>query len=157
MSAGLSQWRDTGARLWFSFFLVTEADLLLESGRIEEASAKAEEALAIAEETGECWAVPEVLRVKALIALHDTDDSAADESEALLRRSIEIARSQGAASWHLRSASNLERLLRSRGRADEGLRLLHDAYAAFDEDAEDPELKTAFARIAESHSVLVGS
>jgi predicted ATPase len=155
MTEGLSLWAKTGARLWVSFFLAAKAEVLLECGRVQEALADVDQALALADETGERWAVPEVLRVKASIVLRSSDQHASDEAEALLRRSIQVAQAQGAASWRLRASCDLDRLLRRRGRTEEGLRLLKSAYAEFDASCEEPDLRTAHDRIEESTSALL--
>jgi predicted ATPase len=157
MAEGLSAWLQTGARLWVSFFLATKAELLLEGGRVNEAGADIDHALDLAEETGERWAVPEILRVKASIVLRDSGQNAADEAQTLLRRSIEVAQSQGGVSWRLRSSCDLASLLRRQGKLAEGLQLLQSAYAEFDEDSDEPDLRAALHHIQELTTALLGT
>ena len=79
-----------------------------------------DQAIAISEETGERWAIAEVLRLKAQILLK-SGRGAAGEIEALLKESIEAARSQGARSWQLRTACDLVEFQRGRGGEQEAL------------------------------------
>ena len=91
-----------------------------------------EEALAISDETGERWAVAEVLRIKAGL-LQSAGRAAADEIENLLVKSLETARRQQALSWQLRTACDLVRLRQEQGRGKEALRLLQSIYGRFTE------------------------
>jgi predicted ATPase/DNA-binding winged helix-turn-helix (wHTH) protein len=78
------------------------------------------------------WCAPEILRAHAENALRDAPQRAPD-AEAGLLRSLEIARSQNALSWELRSATSLARLWRDHGRRQEAHRLLSEVYERFDE------------------------
>lgn len=70
------------------------------------------------------WCAPEVLRVAALQAWrHDPQVPPADV-EALLNRSLQAARSQGAKAWERRTADSLARLWRLQGRETEAAALL---------------------------------
>lgn len=74
LDEGLTAWRKTGARLWLPIFLALKAEAHAKVGRSDTALKIIDEALAISDETGERWAVAEVLRIKAslLHALQST-------------------------------------------------------------------------------------
>ena len=129
---GLAAWRKTGARLWLPIFLALEAEAHAKAGRSDTALQIIEEALAISDETGERWALAEVLRIKADL-LQATGGATNDEIEALLVNSLEIARRQQALCWQLRTACDLVHVWQAQGRDEEGLRLLQSIYDKFTE------------------------
>jgi class 3 adenylate cyclase/tetratricopeptide (TPR) repeat protein len=112
---GLVAWRKTGARLWLPIFVALEGEAHAAAGHSDAALHAVEEALRISGETGERWALAEVLRLKAQILLK-SGRGEADGIEALLHESIETARLQGGRSWQLRSARDLALLQRGRRR-----------------------------------------
>src|SRR5262249_22098544 len=132
LDEGLAAWRKTGARLWLPIFLALKAEAHAKVGRSDTALNTIEEAVAISDETGERWAVAEVLRIKAGL-LQAAGRAAADEIENLLIKSLETARRQQALSWQLRTACDLVRLRQGQGRGDEGLTLLQSIYDRFTE------------------------
>ena len=143
MRAGLAAWRKTGARLWLSIFHALEAEGLAKAGHIDAALQAIEQALAISDETGERWALAEVLRVKA--GLFSTTGRSTDEVEALLMRSKEIARIQQARSWELRTTCDLALLWQAQGRCDEAFNALHAIYNQFTEGFATADLQGAHA------------
>jgi predicted ATPase len=132
LDEGLAAWRKTGARLWLPIFLALKAEAHAKVGRSDAALKIIEEALAISDETGERWAVAEVLRIKAGL-LQATGRATADEIEGLLIKSLETGRRQQALSWQLRTACDLVRLWQGQGRDDEALTLLQSIYGQFTE------------------------
>jgi len=144
INRGLGAWRETGARLWLPMFLALEAEAHAKAGRSEVALQAIQQALAVSDETGERWAVAEVLRIKAdLLLAHDP--SRADEVENLLIKSLEIARRQQALCWELRASCDLARLWQRRGRGKDALKLLRSIHGQFTEGLETPDLKAAEA------------
>src|SRR5262249_44234198 len=111
-------------------------------GESDKALRLIDEALAISDETGERWALAEVLRMKAglLLAVGETP---ANEIEALLLRSFSTARHQQARCWELRTACGLARLWHAGGRSAEAHSLLSSSYDQFDEGHGTPELQEA--------------
>ena len=83
------------SRLWLPIFVALEGEAHAAAGRIDAALRAVDEAIAISRETGERWAIAEVIRLKAQI-LSKSGRGEADEIEALLKESIETARLQGA-------------------------------------------------------------
>jgi class 3 adenylate cyclase/predicted ATPase len=144
INRGLGAWRETGARLWLPMFLALEAEGHAKAGRNEAALHAIEQALAMADETGERWAVAEVLRIKAGLLLAG-GPSRANEAESLLTKSLEIARRQQALCWELRTSCDLARLWQRRGRGKDALKLLRSIHGQFTEGLETPDLKAAKA------------
>jgi class 3 adenylate cyclase/predicted ATPase len=142
--AGLAAWRKTGARLWLPIFVALEGEAHAAAGRSDAALRAVDEAIAISGETGERWAIAEVIRLKAQI-LSKSGRGEAEEVEALLNESIETARLQGAKSWQLRAACDLVQFQRGRGREHDALKLLRSIYRQFTEGFGTADLVTAKA------------
>jgi predicted ATPase len=146
LTRGLAAWRKTGARLWLPIFLALEAEGHFRAGRNQTALHSIEQALAMANETGERWAVAEILRVKANL-LQITEIGRSDEVERLLMDSIGIAQRQQAVCWELRASCDLGRLWQEQGRSKEALKLLQTVYGRFTEGFDTPDLQHAAALI----------
>jgi len=162
---GLAAWRSTGARLWLPIFLALEAEARAKAGHSETALQVIAEAIQISEETGERWAIAEVLRIQA--GLLQAIGRPTDEVEALLVNSLQIARDQQARSWELRTACDLARLWQHQGRGAEALRLIQTIYHQFTEGFDTTDLLDAEALLVElecaglrpvdqAHAVVLG-
>jgi predicted ATPase len=110
------------------------------------------EALLISEETGERWAIAEVLRIQA--GLLQAIGRPTDEVEALLVNSLQIARDQQARSWELRTACDLARLWLHQGRSAEALQLVQTICDQFTEGFGTADLRDAEALLIELESTL---
>jgi len=146
VQAGVIGWQKRGARLWLPIFLTLEAEACAKAGRTDAALQAIEAAHTISKETGECWAMAEVLRVKARLLLA-TGRAQADEIESLLVNSLEIARQQRALCWELRASCDLARLWQSQGRNSKALKLLQSVYDQFMEGFDTADLRDAKAII----------
>ena len=144
---GLAAWRGTGARLWLPMFLALEAEAYAKAGHSETALQIIAEALLVSEETGERWAIAEVLRIKAGLLL--ATGRPTNEVEAFLVNSLQIARHQHARSWELRTACDLARLWQRDGRGAEALQLIQTIYDQFTEGFDTADLRDAEALQAE--------
>ncbi|HMF24068.1 MAG TPA: AAA family ATPase, partial [Pseudolabrys sp.] len=142
--AAILAWQKGGARLWLPFFLTLEAEACFEAGRSEAALHAIEEALAISSETGECWAMAEVLRVKARL-LQAAGQVEAEEIETILVNGLEIARRQQSRWWEIRVSCDLARLWQDQGREGEALKLLQSVYSQFTEGFDLADLQDAKA------------
>jgi predicted ATPase len=140
---GLAGWRNTGARLWLPIFLTLEAEAHANLGHGGTSLQIIAEAREIAEETGERWAIAEVLRVRAGILR--TAGGSSKEVEAALLESVRIANRQQGRSWRLRGACDLARLWQQQGRSAEALRLLQAIYSQFTEGFDSADLRNAEA------------
>jgi len=142
LRSGIADWHKRGARLWLPIFLTLEAEACAQTGRGDAALVVIEEALAIATDTGECWAMAEVLRVKARL-LKAVAGAETKEIETILLNSLEIARAQQARCWELRAACDLARLRQGQGREREGLKLVQAIYEQFKEGFDTADLREA--------------
>lgn len=111
-------------------------------GHFGEALSAVEGALAEANEDAEMSHFPELLRIQGeiLFTRPQPDEAAA---EAALKRSLSVARQQGALSWELRASITLARLRSKQGRAHEGRQLLSASLACFTEGFGTVDLQTA--------------
>ncbi len=101
-----------------------------------------DEALHIAEKTGERFFAAELTRHKGQLLLRQGHSHAAED---LYRNALSIAKEQGAKLWELRAAVSLARLRRDQGRHAEARDLLAPIYGWFTEGFDTPDLKQAKA------------
>src|SRR5262249_47529969 len=132
LRAGVVGWQERGARLWLPIFLTIKAEAYAETGRGEAAFDAIERALSVCKDTGERWAMAEVLRVKARLLLA-RGRAEADEIETILVDSLELAQRQQARCWELRAACDLARLWEDQGQGRKALKLLQSVYDQFTE------------------------
>jgi class 3 adenylate cyclase/DNA-binding response OmpR family regulator/predicted ATPase len=144
LRAGMASWQKAGARLWLPIFLTLEAEAYAEAGRGDAALQAIDEALTIAKDTGERWAMAEMLRVKARL-LQAVGRTEAGEIETILIDSLEIARAQRARCWELRASCDLALLWQSQGRRRKALKLLESVYEQFTEGFDTADLRDAKA------------
>ena len=84
-------------------------------------------------ETGRAgWCTPELLRISGRRLLRPGGGDR-ERAEALMLRSIETARRQGALSWELRTAISLTELWQAEGRRDRAIDLLASTRSRFTE------------------------
>jgi hypothetical protein len=106
-------------------------------------------ARAIVAETGQWAWESRLLWLRGSVILDTTanepDRPALDEAEDLLRRAMEVARSQNGRTDQLRAAVSLARLLLLRRDADQAAALLHSVCEGFSEDCSLPVLAEARA------------
>jgi DNA-binding response OmpR family regulator/class 3 adenylate cyclase/predicted ATPase len=155
LRAGVLGWKQRGARLWLPIFLTVEAEACAKAGLADAALQAIEEAHTISRDTGERWAMAEVLRVKARLLLA-TGRAQVDEIEAILVNSLEIARQQQARCWELRASCDLARLWQGQGREKKALKLLQSVYDQFTEGLDTAELRDAKALIRSLRQKLGG-
>jgi predicted ATPase len=116
------------------------------AGQIEEGLTLLDDALEIAERTGERSLEAELNRHKGQLLLRQGHTEAA---EVLYRKALGIAAEQGAKLWELRAAMSLARLRRDQGRGAEARDLLAPVYDWFTEGFDTPDLKEAKALLSE--------
>ena len=133
LRAQLDAEEKVGWAIWHPELLGTLAEGLAGLGRLPEALATIDQALAKADHDGERVYVPELFRIKGAILLRQ-DETAAQQCFAT---ALDVARQQGALFWELRVASDL-------ARGGEGRRaMLEEVYGRFTEGFELPDLKAA--------------
>jgi predicted ATPase/DNA-binding winged helix-turn-helix (wHTH) protein len=131
-----------------SAFAGVHAEGLAMVGRVDEALAMVEPALARIEQRGETFETPELFRIKGnILGIATSRDPKA--AEACLLRSVECAREQGALSWQLRSATDLARLWNKADRRKQAVALLAPLYERFKEGFESADVAAARLLLAE--------
>jgi tetratricopeptide (TPR) repeat protein len=143
---GLSETRRSGfAR--FAFQLGIMAEVLHLAGDFPAALDVIEEAIHVAEETGERRWLPRLLHDKAHSLMAATGGVSAAEDA--LKNSVLVARQQQARSSELRAATSLARLWRDQGKRQEARELLAPVYGWFTEGFDTLDLKEAKALLQE--------
>src|SRR5262249_1344043 len=150
MRESLAAYLATGTALGHPHFLSYLADACGTAARFEEGLAAVAEALALAESTGErsheAWL--HGLRGELLLnraGARRFRSSIQQQAEESFRRSLKVARRQGAKSFELSAATRLARLLRDTGRVDDGRTILSEVYNWFSVGFDAAELKEAKA------------
>jgi predicted ATPase len=100
-------------------------------------------ALAIAKRTGDHFYLAEIYRMQGEFSLTHAGSTAIADAEHLFARSLEVARTQNARSWELRTAISLARLWRDSGRHDQAADLLVPIVGKFSEGLSTPDLQQA--------------
>jgi predicted ATPase len=132
LRAGLKRTREVNYYLVYPFFRSELAALLGAAGDKHAGLAEVNAALRYAESCESLWCLPEVLRAKGEILLlpNEADRTAAEDH---FRRSLDLARRQGALSWELRTAISIARLQRDQSSVEEARDLLASVYCRFTE------------------------
>ena len=128
---------------YFGAFMAGACEI---AGQIEEALTQLNEALQIADRTGEHFFTAELNRQKGWLLLRQGNTEAAEE---LYRKALGIAEQQEAKLWELRAAASLARLRRDQGHRAEARDLLAPVYGWFTEGLDAPVLKEAKALLDE--------
>jgi predicted ATPase len=116
--------------------------------RTGEALSLLDDVLAQIERTGEKMHQAEILRLKGeVLLMHDTTSAA--EAEACYRAALDVARTQEAKWWELRTSVSLARLLGKNDRREEARALLAEIYDWFTEGFDTTDLKDAKALLDE--------
>jgi predicted ATPase len=138
---GLIERRVTGAVLWKPFALGFMASACASMGQVDEALHLLDDALQIAETTGERHFDAELHRFKGecLAAQCQT------EAEASFQMAVGVAQQQDARMWELRASMSLARLWRDQGKRTEARDLLAPIYNWFTEGFDTPVLQEAKA------------
>jgi predicted ATPase len=127
----------------FGMFSGSIAIGLAQTGRIDDGLAVIGEAIEECERNSEGWIVPELIRIKGTLLQMGDAKSQAEKSEDHFRRSLQLAQSQGALAWELRTAISLAQLLRDNSRLHEAHNLLSSVYERFTEGFGTADLRSA--------------
>jgi class 3 adenylate cyclase/predicted ATPase len=148
MHQGLRAFRATGAEIVRPYWLVLLAEAHGTIGQPETGLTMLTEALALVDTTGERWYEPELYRLKGELLLQQSLDHQG-EAEACFHKALNIARSQQAKSFELRTATSLARLWQRQGKRQEAHDLLAPVYNWFTEGFTTADLKDAKALLDE--------
>lgn len=141
------------ASCWFRSLL---AQGYARAGLSDAALRALDDALAIANRTGDHFFLAELYRLQGEISLAHAGPSAKADAEALFLRSLEVARTQNARSWELRTAVSLARLWRDCDRHAQAAELLVPVLRSFTEGALTPDVKEAADLASELDAHLSG-
>ena len=132
-------------RICYPEFMGVLAEGLAGLGRLTEALATIDEALARADRGGECYYVAELLRIKGELLLQETRDQSVAAAEECFYGAIDVAGEHGALFWGLRAALSLARLRIRQDRHDDASQILAPVYDRFTEGFGTADLKQAKA------------
>jgi predicted ATPase len=142
---GLAAWQGTGAALMRPHFLALLAEALPSTAEEDGGLRALDEALALAESTGEYYYQAEVYRLRGERLLKR---AYVKEAEGCFEQSLAIARRQQALSLELRAAVSLARLHRDDARHAQALASVRAVYERFDEGFGTRDLRDARALLA---------
>jgi predicted ATPase len=143
---GLRDWEATGSVTYRTYYLGLLAEVLGGQCQAAEGQRVLEEALALAERTGEGLYAAELHRLRGEILLSGPGESGAEElrrAEGHFHQALDVARRQGATSLELRAAMSLARPTRRFGSPAEARERLAGVYARFAEGFQTPDLEEA--------------
>jgi predicted ATPase len=115
------------------------AEAAADVGKLPEAQALVER-MVREDRTREHWCTPELLRVRARIAIAAGDEP---KGERYLSEALAMATKQGALAWRLRIATSLARLRVSQGHPVEARQILEPVYKAITEGFETIDVRAA--------------
>jgi predicted RNA polymerase sigma factor len=133
--------------MYLPFFNAVSAHMLAKAGEHERAARQIEDALRLSEENGEKWCEPEIFRIRGCMLLESNGRQ--DEAEADFRRSIDLAQTQQAKLWEVRTSISLARLWQSQGKHSKARDLLAPVHAWFTDGVVTADLKEAGAVLEE--------
>jgi class 3 adenylate cyclase/tetratricopeptide (TPR) repeat protein len=137
---GIAIWRSQGGVFDTPALMCGLCNLLVQAGRLDEASQLLDEADALVIDTDEANALAESSRIRGQIAACGGDLPAAVRH---FEKAISISQQQEARLFELRAATQLASALARQGRAQEGERRLRAIVAAFDTKHEVVDLAAA--------------
>jgi len=143
LQKALDKCDQTGWRICNAEFLGVLAQGLAGLGQLDTALITVDKALARAEQSGERYSIPELLRIKGEVLLQQAANAGQSAGEDCLLDAIAAAREQGALFWELRAALSLARLRTNQNRQDEANQILGPVYDQFTEGFEAADLKQA--------------
>jgi predicted ATPase len=145
LRAAVNAFPATGQTVHLLGFLRDLAEGLAAVGRLAEAHATIDEALARYGRDGRLWCVAELRRVRGELLLVEAGSQSIMEAEDCFFGALEVARQQGALFWELRAALSLARLRIRQDRRDDARQLLAPVYDQFTEGFEAADLRCARA------------
>jgi predicted ATPase len=146
LRTGSKAFRATGTQVWAPHNIALLAHACELGGQIEKALTLLDEALHVADRTGERWLAAELNRQKGQFFLRQGNPKTAEE---LYRKAENIAAAQGAKLWELRANVSLAQLWRDQGQRAEAGDLLARVYGWFTEGFGTPDVREAKALLDE--------
>ncbi len=151
IETGLAALRATGTELVRPHFLALLAEALKELGRHNEALSALDQALELAQRTGEIYYEAELYRLKGelLLASQPVEKPASvTDADGCFAQSLKIAQQQKANAWELRTAMSIARQRQRNGKGTEARELLSRVYNSFTDGFDTLDLREAKALLA---------
>jgi tetratricopeptide (TPR) repeat protein len=142
MEAGIVGFQRQGGAPFLQYTIALRAEAIARVGRVDESLTILSEILVHISRSGEKVDHAEILRLKGEVLLMQCR-STTDEAECCFREALEVARTQEAKWWELRTAVSLARLLSDTDRRDEARTVLGGIYNWFTEGFDTADLKEA--------------
>jgi class 3 adenylate cyclase/predicted ATPase len=139
------------AKFWLPFYQGLLAEVEAKRQDVEQALTRIDEALGLAQQTGEHWTDSFLHRIRGEILLKRDPANTAPAEEAFLN-AIAIAQQQKARIFELRAAMSMARLMRDQGKREEARELLAPVYGWFTEGFDTRDLTDAKALLDELSS-----
>jgi tetratricopeptide (TPR) repeat protein len=137
---GMKLWRGQGAIFTTPWLICWLCDLLVQAGRLDEASQLLDEADALVIDTDEACSLAECVRIRGQVAAYGNDLTGAVR---LFEKAIAISQRQEARLFELRATTQLASVLERLGRTHEGEARLRTIIDAFDTKHEIVDLAAA--------------
>jgi predicted ATPase len=137
-----------GFVLYQTSFLASLAQGLIMSRQVGEALAAVDRAIATCDRTSEAWLLAELHRIRGEAQLLEKEAGAHENGETSLLLSLEIARSQGARAWELRTSTSLAKVWRQTSRSLAARDLLSEVLAKTTEGFATPDHIAATSMLA---------
>jgi predicted ATPase/DNA-binding winged helix-turn-helix (wHTH) protein len=133
----------TGWTVCYPEFLGTLAEGMAGLGHVAESLQTIDRALARAASGGECWYVPELLRIKAELLVEARVDESLSRAEQCFKDGLNAARRQGALFWELRCAMSMARLKLKQNLPKAAQKILAPVYHKFTEGFDTADLRSS--------------
>jgi predicted ATPase len=149
LKQGLRDWQATGSATYRTYYLALLADALATAGRIEEANATLNEALALVEQTDERLYEAELHRLRGefLLRQRQADSDASTLAKASFHRALEVSRRQEVKSLELRAALSLVNVSNQQTDEINAHEVLRAAFGSFSQGLDTPDLQDAAAAL----------
>jgi predicted ATPase len=149
LRAGLDEISQTRFAVRYLTLLAELANAFCQAGEIANSRVTIEKALERCRRNEELWYLPELLRIKGEILLHEDSPEDGVAAEACFLQSLDWASRQKVISLELRTATSLARLWSSQGRVRDARDRLASVYARFTEGFGTGDLRAAAQLIDE--------
>ncbi len=143
---GLRAYRATGSKLYLPYLMMLLAEGYQQTGQTEAALSTFTEALALAEDSGECWSAAELYRQEGDLFLHASEPQV-EKAEDCYAQAIAVAQQQGAKTLELRATVSLGHLWLQQGKPDLIRKGLTPLYTWFTEGHTTVDLQEARAAL----------
>ena len=144
----MREWEDSGLQLGRPWAFGALAEVCLKFGRIDEAAAALDAAMAFVARTGEGFAESEIYRLKGEVELR-VGRSHLGGAARWFEQAIDVARKRSAKIAELRATVSLARMLARQGKQKKARTMLAEIYGWFTEGFDTADLKDAKALLDE--------